>query len=310
MEFLSMNKNRLLAKESSKMSYKLSELKGVSASLAKSLAELGITDSDQLLLAAVVPSELKAMAARLGISETVLQSLANRADLLRVPGIGPAYTELLNDAGINSVDDLRSAGLGLFDRLVKAGETLGVKSVPKQTEVTAWVNAAKEMPDAADWAIATKSEALRSLFADDEWVKVTLAPLAAAALVITASPSSKGDTEDELSAAAGALNHARAAARPEALLNVAFPKDVTMGDFGDFLKTTPRAAMASTIKAATDLVCKNAGAAQLAAYQAMVKDVAQKAAEAAKEGGFLGMGKQLVSEDEQQALNEINQMLS
>jgi predicted flap endonuclease-1-like 5' DNA nuclease len=292
------------------MSYKLSEIKGVSASLAKSLAALGITDSDQLLLAAVDPDELKALASNLGISENVLAALANRADLMRVPGIGPAYTELLNDAGINSVADLRAAGSGLYDQLVKAGETLGVKGLPKQAEVAAWVGAAKEMADAADWAVTTKSDALRAKFADDDWMKVKLAPLAAAALVITADPSSKGDTEDELSAAAAALNNARKGAKAEGLLNVAFPKAVTMNDFGNFLKTTPRAAMASSIKTATALVRKNTDAAQLAAYEAMILDVAQKAAEAAKEGGFMGMGKKVVSDQEQAALNEIKSALA
>ena len=292
------------------MSYKLSELKGVSASLANSLAALGINDTNEFLLATVDPAELKTLAKKLGISENVLAALFNRADLLRVPGIGPAYTELLNNAGINSVADLRAAGPGLYDQLVKASETLGVKGVPKPAEVNAWVNAAKEMHDAPEWAIATKSEALRSKFADDDWVKVKLAPMAAAALVITASPSSKGDTEAELSAAASALNKARGTARPETLLNVAFPEDVTMSDFGDFLKTTPRAAMASTIKTATNLVRTNTDPAQLAAYEAMIQDVAQKAAEAAKEGGFLGMGKKTVSEEEQAALNEVKAALS
>jgi predicted flap endonuclease-1-like 5' DNA nuclease len=292
------------------VSYKLSELKGVSASLANSLAALGIADTDQFLLAAVDPAELKALASKLGISESVLSGLADRSDLLRVPGIGPAYTDLLNNAGVNSVTDLAAAGSGLYDKLVKAGETLGVKGLPKAPEVAAWVASAKEMPAATDWAITTKSDALRAKFADDDWTKIKLAPLAAAGLVITASPSSKGDTEDELSAAAGALNKARKGAKPEALLNVAFPKDVTMADFGDFLKTTPRAAMVSSIKTATGLVKKNTDAAQLAAYESMIQDVAQKAAEAAKEGGFLGMGKKLVSDEETAALKEINDALS
>ena len=68
--------------------------------------------------------------------------------------------------------------------------------------------------------------------------------------------------------------------------------------------------MASTIKAATDLVRTNTDPAQLAAYEAMIQDVAQKAAEAAKEGGFLGMGKKTVSEEEQAALNEVKAALS
>lgn len=292
------------------MSYKLSEIKGVSANLAKSLASLGITDSDEFLLAVTEPDALKKLSSDLGVGEQMLSSLANRADLMRVPGIGPAYTDLLNNAGVTSVADLRAAGSGLFDKLVLAGETLGIKGLPKQAEVADWEKSAQSMADLSQWAIATKSEALRSHFADDEWVKVTLAPLAAAALVITAAPSDKGDMEAELNASASALNKARDAARPEALLNVAFPAKVTADTFGKFMQETPRAAMPSTIKAATELVRKKAGKAQLAAYESMIMDVAQKAAEAAKEGGFLGMGKKLVSEEEEAALNEIKAALS
>ena len=288
------------------MGYKISDLKGVPASLAKSLEALGIGDTDQLLLELVDPAKLTAMAAKLGIGEQVLAGLANRADLLRVPGIGPAYTDLLNTAGINSVADLRAAGPGLSDQLDKAAVTLGVKGVPKAAEVTAWVNSAQTMEDAGAWAITTKSAALRSHFADDEWMKIKLAPLAAAALVVGASPSDKKDTAVELSASAGAVNSARAAARPEALLNVAFPGDVSSEDIAKFMGETPPAAMLSTIKAATDLVRRSADASQLEAYQQMIVSVAQQAAEASKEGGFLGMGKKLVSDEEQAAINDIH----
>lgn len=287
------------------MSYKLSELKGVSASMAKSLQALGLTDTDQLLLAAANSDELKALAAKLGISEQVLSALANRADLLRVPGIGPAYTELLNAAGVNSVADLRAAGPGLHDQLAKASETLGIKGVPKSAEVAAWVNSAQSMSDAANWAIETKSAALRAGFAADDWMKVKLAPMAAAALVVGASPSDKDDTAAELAASAAAVNRARNDARAEDLLNVAFATDVMPDQFAKFMGETPRAAMISTIHTATDLVRAKLDADQLAAYQAMIMSVAHKAAEAAKEGGFLGMGKKLVSDEEQAAIDEI-----
>jgi predicted flap endonuclease-1-like 5' DNA nuclease len=288
------------------MGYKLTELRGVPASLAKSLATLGISDSEQYLLAVSDPDELKVLASKLGISTQILTRLADRCDLLRVPGIGPAYTELLNGAGIKSVADLRAAGPGLFDQLMKAGETLGVKGLPKQSDVTAWVTAAGSMADVSDWAVATKSEALRAQFADDDWKKIQLAPLAAAALVVTASPSDKGDTAAELNASAAAVNSALAEARPEALLSVAFPGGVKAEDISKFMAETPRAAMLSTIKTATGLVRNNLDTEQLAAYQAMILNVAQTAAEAAKEGGFLGMGKKLISDEEQAALDEID----
>jgi predicted flap endonuclease-1-like 5' DNA nuclease len=288
------------------MSYKLSELKGVPVSLAKSLETLGVGDTEQFLLAVSDADELKVLASKLGISPAILAALSDRCDLLRVPGIGPAYTELLNAAGINSVADLRAASPSLFDQLTKAGETLGVKGLPKSADVAAWVQSAQSMADVGDWAIATKSAALRANFADDDWMKIQLAPLAAAALVVTASPSDKGDTAMELSASAAAVNSALANARPEALLSVAFPNGVTADQIATFISETPRAAMISTIKVAADLVRKNLDTEQLAAYQSMILSVAQHAAEAAKEGGFLGMGKKLISDEEQVALNEIH----
>ncbi len=292
------------------MGYKIADLKNVPAALAKSLEAMGMGDTDQLLLALVDPDTLKATASQLGIGENVLAGLVNRADLLRVPGIGPAYTDLLNAAGVHSVADLRAAGPGLADQLTKAGETLGVRGLPKSVEVSSWVTSAKSMEDAADWAVTTKSAMLRDKFADDEWTKIKLAPLAAASLVVAASPSGSKETASELWAAAVAVNAARAASRPEALVNVAFTEDLSADEFEKFRAETPPAAMLSTIKAATDLVRRSADADQLAAYQQMIVSVAQQAAEAEKEGGFLGMGKKLVSEEEQAALDEIYEAVS
>jgi hypothetical protein len=285
--------------------YKLSDLKNVPGGLAKSLQALGISDTDQLLLATVDSDEMKAMAGKLGVSEKILTDLSNRADLLRVPGIGPAYSELLMAAGITSVAGLRAAGPGLFDQLTKAGQTLGMKGLPQSAEVSSWVNSAQSMADAGDWAVATKSDAMRAGFAADEWVKIRLAPAAAAALVVGASPSSKKDTALEMNTAVAALNAARAESRPESLINVAFGEDVTIDQLGKFMDETPPAAMLGTIKAAAEAVSRSAPADQFAAFQTMILDIAQKAAEAAKEGGFLGMGKKLVSDEEQAVLDDI-----
>lgn len=287
------------------MSYKLSDLNYVSDAMAKSLQAVGIGDTDQLLLVAANSDERKALAAKLGISEQMLMAVANRADLLRVSGIGPAYTELLNAVGINSMADLRAAGPGLFDQLSKAGATLGIKGPPSSSDVSAWVNAAQTMPDAADWAIATKSDALRAGFESADWMKIKLAPLAAASLVAAASPSDSEGSASEMWAAAAALNNARAGARPEALINVAFPEDLSADDIANFMTEMPPTDMLGTIAAAAALASQHVDPAQLAAYQTMILDVAQKAALGAKEGGFLGLGKKLVSPEEQAVLDQI-----
>ena len=287
------------------MGYKISDLKSVPAGLADSLEALGLGDTEQALLVLSDPAELSTLATQLGVSEAVLGALANRADLLRVPGIGPAYTDLLNAAGVNSIADLRAAGPDLADKLTVAAGTLGVKGVPTLAEVTAWIYLAQSMEDAGDWAVSVRSAELRSHFTDDEWLKIKLAPLAAAAMVIGASPSGSTGTAAEEWGAAVAVNKARAATLPESLINVAFPEDLSADAFAAFMDTAPAAGLLDTIRAATDLVRRSAAVGERVAYEQMIANVAYEAAYSAREGGFLGIGQKLVSDEEQAVLDEI-----
>lgn len=65
----------------------------------------------------------------------------------------------------------------------------------------------------------------------------------------------------------------------------------------------------AAISNAVALVESKAGAEAAAEYRQLVYQTAVKAAEAGKEGGFLGFGGTLVSEKEQDALNQIKQLL-
>lgn len=292
------------------MAYKLADLGGVPENVVNSLQAAGIQDTDQLLLAAADSDNHAGLAAELGISAEALATLLGRADLLRVPGIGPVYSEMLMAAGVLSLADLRAAGPGLVDRLASAGQTLGVKSHPSVDEVAGWISAAQVMPDAADWAIATNRDALRAGFAPADWAKIRLAPLAAAALVVSASPSDQTDTAVELWAAAAAINEARAEAHADALINVAFADDIAADDIANFMKDTPDTAMLGTIEEATTLAATalddTVTTEQFAAYQAMILDVAWKVAEASREGsaGFLGIGRKKIVNDQEMAAVE------
>jgi hypothetical protein len=274
--------------------------------LATSLQAIGIDDSEQLLLATAERDDLFALAERLGISNAMLISLSERADLLRVPGVGPTYSALLGAVSINTVGELRRSGPDLHDHLVKAGTTLDVKGLPSSAEVDSWVHAAQAMPDARDWALATRRDALRAGFAAEDWVLIKWAPLAAAALVVNASPSDAEDTAAELWGAAAAVNAARAAAPADGLINVAFSDDLSDDDIAQFMADAPSDSLLDTIRTATARVAGAVDADQLLAYQTMILDVAFQTAGSAREGGgFLGMGKEIISDEEQAAMDEI-----
>ncbi len=292
------------------MSYKLTELSNVTDQIAAVLKAAGITDTEQLLMAATMPDGLSALAATTGLNSRTLSAIAERADLMRVKGIGPAYAELLEDAGISSVSALAGANSAeLYSRLAKAAEAYGVARIPKSEDVSGWVTAAKREPDANAWATDVRISELRSRFAEDEWTKVQLAPLAVAALVISASPSGAKDVAAESAAAAAAVNAAKQNAPAFSLFNVAFPQGFDTKALERFANETPRAAMLSVVKSASALVTK-ADPEEAVAYRNMLMDVGEQVAGAAKEGGFLGMGKKTISDPERAVLNELNAALS
>lgn len=64
------------------------------------------------------------------------------------------------------------------------------------------------------------------------------------------------------------------------------------------------------IRKAIAFVESKAGAEAAAEYRLVLGEIAQKTAEAAKEGGFLGIGSKPISESEQAALDAINSALA
>jgi hypothetical protein len=291
------------------MAYKISEYAGVAGQVAGVLKSLGIADSDQLLMLVTDPAQRADLLSQLGVDDRFLTDLTERADLTRLPGIGPAYAELLNKAGIRSVGALAAAAPAeLLGTLTKTAATFGIKKLPTEADLANWVASAGKTPDLVSWSTGVRVDSTTKLFAADEWAKIRLAPLAAATLVMLASPSKGGDAKEESQAAVAAVEGARQGAPAWSWLNVAFPKGLTAADVEKFVKETPPAALVSTVKAAADVVA--AKAPELAAgFKGVLLGTATSVAEASKEGGFLGMGKKVISDAEASALAELRQAM-
>lgn len=74
--------------------------------VATALKGQGLTDSDALLEAAKTPAKRKGLALAAGVETSVILELANRADLARVKGIGRVYSDLMEEAGVDTVKEL------------------------------------------------------------------------------------------------------------------------------------------------------------------------------------------------------------
>jgi predicted RecB family nuclease len=94
------------------------------------------------------PKDREALAAKTGISGKLILKFANRADLMRVNGVGEEYADLLEAAGVDTVPELaQRKAQNLFDALTKTNtEKKLVRQIPTLSAVKSWIAAAKDMP--------------------------------------------------------------------------------------------------------------------------------------------------------------------
>jgi signal transduction histidine kinase len=125
----------------------ISKLRGLSYELQTKLTAYGIRTSDELLQAARTPSDRQELAERMGTDLHVILELANRADLARVKGIGGVFSNLLEQAGVDTAQELATRRPDdLYATLVEinARERLAGRA-PTRNAVAAWIRHAQEL---------------------------------------------------------------------------------------------------------------------------------------------------------------------
>jgi hypothetical protein len=143
-------------------------------------------------------------------------------------------------------------------------------------------------------------------FNAEEWTTIVEGPVLAGMRVVTAG---RGGTIRESLAIGKVYGEARRAHGESPLLDelVSSPPGVDpqrVGGEGDL-----GAASAERLREALRLLGEKGAPEDVEAYKRFVLSVARAAAEAHKEGGFVGIGGRQISEDEQRALDEIEAVL-
>jgi hypothetical protein len=139
-------------------------------------------------------------------------------------------------------------------------------------------------------------------FNAEEWSTIVEGPLLAGMRVITAG---RGGTIRESMAMGKVYAHARQQHGESELLDdlVAAPPAMEpgrLGSDGDISAVTKE-----RLREAVQLLEQKASPEEVESYKRFVRSVAEAAANAHEEGGFLGVGGQQVSETEQAALDEV-----
>ena len=130
------------------MSLTLGELKGINDTLANLLKAQGLIDSDTLLEAARTLKGRKELAEAIGIDKATILELANRADLARVKGIGRVYSDLMEEAGVDTVKELsKRVPENLHAKLVEINTVRQLTQRPPSVDqVAGFVEQAKGLP--------------------------------------------------------------------------------------------------------------------------------------------------------------------
>lgn len=124
------------------------EIEGVGAEYGRKLSAAGVGSVDALLDKGGRRLSREKLAEATGISERLILAWVNRADLMRLKGVGSEFSDLLEAAGVDSCLELsHRVPANLHRKLAEVNEARKlVRRVPTETEVTQWVAAAKSMP--------------------------------------------------------------------------------------------------------------------------------------------------------------------
>ena len=127
---------------------RIDEVEGIGAIHAAKLGEVGITTTDDLIMAAAGAAGREKVSAMTGISTGQLLKWVNHVDLMRIEGVGPEYAELLEAAGVDSPAELaqrNAANLAQTFQEVDAARPNWIRRVPSEATVSAWIASAKAM---------------------------------------------------------------------------------------------------------------------------------------------------------------------
>ncbi len=129
------------------MQFKLSQWKTnkpTRAATVEKMGRHGIGTTAKVLSEGSTPESRKALAAKLGCTPAEVLEVVNRADLSRVKGIGPVFSDLLEEAGVDTVVELsKRVPANLHATLLEKAANHHTKRMPRLGEVQNWVAQAK-----------------------------------------------------------------------------------------------------------------------------------------------------------------------
>ncbi len=127
---------------------KIIDIEGIGPVYSEKLNEVGIQYIGELLDAGSTRKGREDLAETTGISHNLILEWVNLADLFRIKGIGEEWSDLLEEAGVDTVVELAQRNpVNLHSTLVDVNEAKNlVRRTPTLEQVEDWVEQAKGLP--------------------------------------------------------------------------------------------------------------------------------------------------------------------
>ena len=125
-------------------------IEGIGLKNATKLRKARIRTTEALLKRGAGRKGRAEIAKSTGISEKLILGWVNRADLMRIKGVGEEYSDLLEAAGVDTVKELRNRRpANLLVKMVAVNDAKRlVRRLPTDSMVNRWVAQAKELDPA------------------------------------------------------------------------------------------------------------------------------------------------------------------
>jgi len=131
----------------------LIKIEGIGPTYAEKLKGVGLKTAGNLLKAGKTPKGREELAQKTGVTSKLILEWVNLADLCRIKGVGEEYSNLLEEAGVDTVAELANrVPENLLAKILEVNnEKKLVRRPPPLKNVKKWVEQAKKLPRVVEY---------------------------------------------------------------------------------------------------------------------------------------------------------------
>jgi predicted flap endonuclease-1-like 5' DNA nuclease len=135
------------------MSYPIIKIEGIGPTYAEKLAGVDIVTSGDLLESGKTSNGRVELSEKTGISSKLILEWVNLADLMRIKGVAEEYSDLLEEAGVDTVAELaRRNPTNLHAKIIEVNEEKKlVRQSPSVNMVENWIKQANCLPKVVEY---------------------------------------------------------------------------------------------------------------------------------------------------------------